>query len=468
MPMWVGLTNSDRDFWKEVAIFARKRVLPNVLAWDRDAGFPCALWRSLGRKGFLGISFPRTLGGKSGSVTRLALALDAFAYGSKDLGIVNSWGVHSAMVGLAMRDAGNAALKRRYLPEMAAGRLVGAFALTEPTAGSHASAIQTTARQDGSSYVLSGRKSFVTNGPEADIFIIVARDADESKNRFSAFVVQRGTPGLVVGAAQDKTCIRTSQCCDIELNGCRVPVDRLLGPRGEAMDSIVLPSLDRDRCIVWAGRLGRLRSILEDATAYAMQRVQFGRPIARHQAILFKLADIKIRLDAAEALLSVVLSRLDRGEQVRESAAVARYVLGEATKDSADDAMQIFGGYGFYPKNHVERYHRDAQLDGIGGGTAEIQRLIIGRHVVSSIDPKRAWMSESVTPKAWSKIHIDSSATDIDSKIDGEHELSDQGHRREGKPGRRISLKIFPQTRRRSEPKIDLKRKGREGVTWRQ
>lgn len=401
--MWVGLTGSDAKLWEATASFARQSVLPKVLAWDRQGGFPEAFWQTLGRRGLLGIAFPRALGGKSGSFTRLALALDAFAYGSKDLGIVNSWGVHSAMAGLAILHSGNERLARMFLPRMAAGKWIGAFALTEPTAGSHAAGILTEARKDGSHYVLSGRKTFVTNGPSADFYVVIARDAGASADRFSAFVVQRETKGLVVGSAQDKSCIRSSECCDIELRGCRVAADQLLSPRGDAMNAIVLPALDRDRCVVWAGRLGRMRSILEDAAAYAMKRIQFGKPIAHHQAVLFKLAEMKVRLDSSEALLSIALSRLERGEAVRESAAVARYVLGEATRESASDAMQIFGGYGFYPKNHVERYHRDAQLDGIGGGTAEIQRLIIGRQVLASISQKDPWMSKAVRPKGWLK-----------------------------------------------------------------
>lgn len=397
--MWVGLVDADRKFWREVAIFARTAVEPKILEWDRAGSFPRAVWEWLSKKALLGIGLTNTAGQGPRNLKRLALALDAFAYGSRDLGIVNSWGVHSAMVGAAISDAGTSFLKQRYLERLRAGKFVGAFALTEPSAGSHASGIQTTARRDKSGYVLVGSKSFVTNGPEADVFIIVARDGDRPGDSFSAFVVPRDAAGLMVGPPQEKSCIRTSQCCDVVLDKCRVPANHLLGTRGNAMESIVLPSLDRDRCIVWAGRLGRLRSILEDATSYAIKRVQFGKPLVRHQAVLFKLAEIKIRLETSEALLSTALDQLDEGRDVRQSAAIARFVLGEATKDSADAAMQIFGGYGFYPRNHVERYHRDAQLDGIGGGTAEMQRLIIGRQLLAAIDVNTAWMSAAVLPQ---------------------------------------------------------------------
>ena len=399
--MWVGLGNSDRKFWTKGAIFARETVAPKVLDWDRTGRFPRTLWKTLSGKSLLGLGIPLTRGGAGGGLKRLALALDAFAYGSKDLGIVNSGGVHSAMVSSAISDAGSQLLKRRYLSKLFTGKVIGAFALTEPIAGSHAAGIQTTAKEEGNGYVLAGTKNFVTNGPDAGVFIIIARDVDRPEGSFSAFVVPRDTTGLVVGNAQEKSCIRTSQCCDITLNNCRIPADHLLGPRGGAMEKVVLPSLDRDRCIVWAGRLGRMRSILEDASTYALKRVQFGKPLARHQAILFKLAEIKIRLEASESLLSIAVERLASGQDVREIASIARFVLGEATKNSADAAMQIFGGYGFYPENHVERYHRDAQLDGIGGGSAEIQKLIIGRQVVTALnDP--AWLSGAVQPSGFS------------------------------------------------------------------
>lgn len=398
--MWVNLTKRDRQFWHDVAAFARDSARASVVEWDRQADFPIALWRALGRRGLLGLSLSGPRRGRHG-VARLALALDAFAYGSKDLGIVNAWGVHTAMVGLALLESGTPALRRRLLPALASGRRIGAFALTEPDAGSDVRSMRTVARSERDGFIITGKKSFVTNGPRADVFIVIAREGEASESKFSAFAIERDTPGLRIGPAREKSCIRTSACCDIELRECQVGTDRLLGERHRAMETVVLPALDRDRCVVWAGRLGRLRNILEDATVYAARRVQFGRPIARHQGILFKIADIKARLEAAEALLSGALARLERGDSVRESAAVARQVLGEATQAAADDAMQIFGGQGFYPENHVERYHRDARLDGVGGGTTEIQKLIIGRQVLSAVDAEDAWMSETIVPDTW-------------------------------------------------------------------
>jgi butyryl-CoA dehydrogenase len=328
---------------------------------------------------------------------RLAVALDGFAYGSKDLGIVNSWGVHSAMVGVAISRWASPQVKKRLVPAMAAGKRIGAFALTEPDAGSDVAAMRTAAREDRNGYVISGRKAFVTNGPEADVFLVLARDENSASRSFSAFLVERKAPGLRVGPPMEKSCIRTSPCCEIEFRECRVAKHHLLGEKGKAFESIVLPALDLDRCIVWAGRLGRLRSILEDATAYAARRVQFGQPIGRHQAVLFSLAEIKVALDTSETVLSAALQQLAGGRPSHQAAATARYVLGLSTMAAADKAMQTFGGYAFDPKNHVERYHRDARLDGIGGGTSEIQRLIIGKDVLASVDPSRPWLSSCVT-----------------------------------------------------------------------
>jgi len=310
--------------------------------------------------------------------------MDAFAYGSKDAGIVNSWGVHSAMAGIPIVTTGSKAQQERYVPAMAAGELIAAFALTEPSAGSDASAIQTRAVRDGDAYVLSGDKCFVTNGPVADVFVVIALTTmPDAKERATAFLVDRGTPGLFVGASRDKSCIRTSPLSDIHLEGCRVLTTQRLGEEGAAFERVVLPALDWDRAVVWAGRLGRLRTILDDSVMYARTRKQFGKPIGHHQAIGFKLADIKVALDAAERLLARALRDLDEGRSARLSAAVARLFLGEAVMAAAGAAAQVYGGYGFYPENHVERYYRDAKLDGIGGGTSEVQRLIISRTLLA-------------------------------------------------------------------------------------
>lgn len=367
------------EFWQEVVAFARAEVLPHVLQWDRNAAVPREFWRTLAKKGLLGLPLPSRFGGASASARRTAVALDAFAYGSKDLGIVNSWGCHMAMAGMAIVAGRSVDQQQRYLPGMAAGELIAAFALTEPEAGSHAAAMRTRAVRDGQDYVLDGEKCFVTNGPVADLFVVIAQMDLDGRDRPTAFIVERGAPGLIVLPQREKSCIRTSPLCDIRLERCRVAASQQLGEPGRAFETLVLPALDWDRCVVWAGRLGRLRNLLEDSVTYSRRRQQFGKPIAQHQAIAFKLADMKVALDAAEQLLSRALSDLDEGRSARLSAAVARLFLGESVMAAAADAAQVYGGYGFYPENHVERYYRDAKLDGIGGGTFEIQRLIISR-----------------------------------------------------------------------------------------
>jgi len=383
----VSLAVVDRsldDFWREVVAFAKAEVLRHVLEWDRNAAVPRELWRTLGKKGLLGLPLPSQFGGASAGARRTAVALDAFAYGSKDLGIVNSWGCHIAMAGMAIVAGGSVDQQQRYLPGMATGELIASFALTEPEAGSHAAAIRTRAVRDDERYVLDGEKCFVTNGPIADLFVVIAQMEVDGRDRPTAFIVERGAPGLVVQPQREKSCIRTSPLCDIRLEQCRVPASQRLGEPGRAFETLVLPALDWDRCVVWAGRLGRLRSLLEDSVAYSRRRQQFGKPIGQHQAIAFKLADMKVALDAAEQLLSRALSDLDEGRSARLSAAVARLFLGESVMAAAADTAQVYGGYGFYPENHVERYYRDAKLDGIGGGTSEIQRLIISRALFES------------------------------------------------------------------------------------
>lgn len=402
--MWPNLKDEDRAHWKDVAAFASDRVLAHILDWDRRAVLPREFWKELGAKGLLGLPFPQEMGGAGCNALRTALAIDAFAYGSKDLGIANSWGVHTAMVGMALVHFGTPEQQAAYLSAMAAGDMVASFALTEPEAGSHAAAMQTSIRCDGDDYMVSGTKSFVTNAPDADLLIVIGRMDDVATDEtgraaFTALIVERNTTGLSIGPARDKSCIRTSPLADIELDNCRVPADRRLGEEGQAFASIAMSALDWDRCVVWAGRLGRLRSMLEDCLAYGIEREQFGRPIARHQSIGFKLADMKLRLNASQALMAEAISRLDDGRSVRMEASLARLYLGEATMASANDAAQIFGGAGFYPENHVERYYRDAKLDGIGGGTSEIQRLIISRELLNPQDPPvTGFMSPRIMP----------------------------------------------------------------------
>ena len=402
--MWPNLTDDDLRHWKNVATFAGDRVLPNILDWDRRGILPREFWKELADQGLLGLPFPKAVGGAGGGALRTALAIDGFAYGSKDLGIVNSWGVHTAMVGTALVNFGSPEQRSRYLPAMAAGDMVAAFALTEPEAGSHAASMRTSIRRDGGDYIVSGNKSFVTNAPDADLLIVVGRmddgaAGDNRKGTYSALIVERDSAGLTIGPPRDKSCIRTSPLADVELDECRVPADRRLGDEGRAFETIAMSALDWDRCVVWAGRLGRLRTMLEDCLAYSMKREQFGRPIARHQTIAFKLADMKLRLNAAEALMAEAISRLDQGKSVQMEASIARLYLGEATMASANDATQIFGGAGFYPENHVERYYRDAKLDGIGGGTSEIQRLIISRELLNPQDfPVSGSMSPNIMP----------------------------------------------------------------------
>ncbi len=396
--MWPGLTAEDRRFWRNVAEFARRSVLPRILEWDRAGTLPRSLWFDLAKQDFLGLAIPKTLGGAGAGVKRLALALDAFAYGSKDLGIVNSWGVHSAMAGMALVRFGTFEQQQKYLPLMASGTAVAAFALSEPEAGSHARAIKTTVRRDGDHYVVRGTKAHVSNAPFADLFVTIGR-MESASDAFTALMIERDTSGLTVGLARDKSCIRTSPLANVQFDDCRIPLGACLGEEGMAFDAIVPSILDWDRCVVWAGRLGRLRTLLEDSVAYAARRVQFNKPIAQHQAIAFKLADMKVRLEAAQALLAQAVDNLERDELTNLSAALARLFLGEATMAGADDMAQIFGGNAFYPEFHVERYCRDSKLDGIGGGSSEIQHLIISRELLkiteSVADP---WLSDAVLP----------------------------------------------------------------------
>jgi len=314
------------DVWRNTAELGRIEVRPHILEWDRLARFPREIWQTLGDAGLLGLPFPKAFGGSGKTAQHLAAALDGFAYGSKDLGIVNSWGVHTGMAGVAVAKFGTRDQQERYLPRMASGKIVAAFAISEPEAGSHASAIRTSALRDNNSYILSGEKAFVTNGPDADLFIITTQVESDTGPKPTAFLLER-VPGLHVGPQLEKSCIRTSSINNIQMNECRVPASQRLGEEGQAFEAIVPLALNWDRAAVWGGRLGRLRSILEDSIVYASKRVQFGKPIGKHQSIGFKLADMKVRLDAAEYLLQGALKVVDEMRSDSTLIPIARLFL---------------------------------------------------------------------------------------------------------------------------------------------
>jgi alkylation response protein AidB-like acyl-CoA dehydrogenase len=365
--------------------FSRKEIAPLSEAWDLRGEFCWEAWRKLGAFGLLGLHFPEEYGGSGSDVTTACVAGEALAEGGGDGGLTLSWGAHTYLCGDTILQHGTPAQKARYLPRLATGEWVGALGLTEPDAGSDASAVRTTAVRKGDGFVLNGTKMFITNGPIADVLIVIAStDKEKKAGGVTAFIVEKDCPGFRPGQPLKKMGCRASPTSELVFEECRVPAENRLGAEGEGFMRIALGALEWDRSALMAPFVGGMRYVLDACVAYAQQRVQFDRPIARFQAIQHKLADMKVTYEASRLLVYRVAWCKDQGRPLNHlEAATAKLFVAEAGMKLAHDAVQIHGGYGYIHEYPVERVYRNARLASIGGGTSEIQRAIVARMIMS-------------------------------------------------------------------------------------
>jgi alkylation response protein AidB-like acyl-CoA dehydrogenase len=356
-------------------------VQPGAHERDVEGRFDRDVWDALGEFGLLGLPVPEEYGGSGADIVTTCLALEALAEGGHDSGVALSVGAHVTIGTVPIWLHGTEEQKRRYLPDLCAGRKIGAMAITEPEAGSDAAAIKCRARRDGGDWVIDGSKIFITNGSIADSVIVVAvTDPDAGPGQgISAFVVERGTPGFSVGRDLDKMGTRSSPLSLLHFDGCRVPGDALLGAEGAALWQVAFECFDWERTVMIASSIGGMKASLDGAISYAQSRVAFGKPIASHQAIEHKIAEMKTNLDAARLVLYRAAWLKQEGLPHMVEASVAKLFVAEAAMRNAIEATQIFGGYGYVKEYPIERAMRDAKLISIGGGTSEIQKTIIAR-----------------------------------------------------------------------------------------
>jgi alkylation response protein AidB-like acyl-CoA dehydrogenase len=361
--------------------FAAKEIAPFALQWDETCTFPWEVVHKLAELNLLGIIFPQDEGGAGLDYLSYVLALTELSRIDGSIGI--SVASHTSLCANHIYTVGNAAQRRRYLTPLARGEKLGAWGLTEPNAGSDASSTQTTAVLDGEAWVLSGSKIFITQGSVADIYVIMAATEKSLKQHgISAFIIERGAPGLSAIPMKNKLGVRASDTAQIILEHVRVPQENLLGRLNEGfLDALRI--LDGGRISIAAMALGIGRGAYEEALKYAQQREQFGRPIAHFQAIQTKLADMATELDAAELLVLRAAWMKDQGLGVTKESAMAKLYASEAATRACNQALQIHGGYGYMKDYPVERYLRDAKICEIGEGTSEIQRLIIARQLLN-------------------------------------------------------------------------------------
>ncbi len=359
--------------------FATREVRPSARTWDAAGQFPTELIPKLAELGFFGMVVPQAYGGSGLDTVSIALAIEALAWG--DGGIALTVASHNSLCCGHIVLAGSDAQKRRYLPDLASGRALGAWALTEPGSGSDAGALATRAVRRGDRWVLNGTKVFVTQGSLAGVYLIMARTDPEAGHRgISAFLVERGNAGLRVGKHEDKLGVRSSDTAEVVLEDCEVSDDAIVGAPGNGYRD-ALRVLEGGRIGIGAMALGLGRAALEASLAYARDRRAFGRPIAEFQAIQWMLADMATELSAAELLVMEAAARATAKLPYRQQSSMAKLFASEAAARAAAKAVQIHGGYGLVKDYPVERIYRDVKLCEIGEGTSEVQRMLIAREV---------------------------------------------------------------------------------------
>lgn len=375
----IELTEEQRMIRDLARDFARAEIAPNAQAWEKAAWIDDATVAKLGELGLLGMIVPERWGGSYIDYVAYALAVEEISAGDGALGTLMS--VHSSVGCGPILNYGTPEQQDTWLPELASGRAVGCFALTEPHAGSEAHNLRTRAVLDNGDWVLNGTKQFVSNGKRAKIAIVFAvTDPELGKKGLSAFLVPTDTPGFIVDRTEHKMGIRASDTCGVTLRDCRVPAVNLLGPRGKGL-AIALSNLEGGRIGIAAQALGIARAAFEAALVYARERIQFDKPIIEHQSVANLLADMHTRINAAR-LLILHAARLRSAElPCLSEASQAKLFASEMAEYVCSKAMQIHGGYGYLEDYPVERYYRDARITQIYEGTSEIQRLLIAREL---------------------------------------------------------------------------------------
>ncbi|GAA5346659.1 butyryl-CoA dehydrogenase [Planifilum fimeticola] len=365
---------------KMVREFAEKEVAPTAAERDEKEEFDRSLFEKMAELGLTGIPWPEEEGGVGADYLSYVIAVEELSRVDASVGVTLS--AHISLASWPIHKFGTPEQKERFLRPLAEGKKLGAYGLTEPGSGSDAAGMRTTAVRDGDSYVLNGSKIFITNGGEAEIYVVFALTDPEKRHRgVTAFIVEKGTPGFSFGKKEQKLGIRSSPTLEILFDNCRIPAENRLGEEGEGF-KIAMMTLDGGRNGIAAQAVGIAQGALDAALAYAREREQFGKPIAAQQAIQFKLADMATRIEASRLLTYQAAWLESQGLPYGKASAMAKLFAGDTAMDVTVEAVQIFGGYGYTREYPVERMMRDAKITQIYEGTNEIQRLVIARHLL--------------------------------------------------------------------------------------
>ena len=365
---------------RAVREFATAEIAPHVMEWDENQTFPLEVIKKLGKLGYMGSIFPEEFGGSGLGYVEYSIIIEELSRVDGSVGIIVA--AHTSLCSNHIFKAGTEDQKNKYLPKLASGEWIGSWSLTEPEAGSDAAGTRSTAARDGDGWVLNGSKTFTTNAHYADCCVAMAvTDRASAQHGISAFLLEKDTPGFRCGKKENKLGLRASATGEVIFTNCRLPAEQMIGKQGEGfVDSLRI--LDGGRVSISALSIGMAQGAYDAALKYAKMRKQFGRPISEFQAIQHKLVDMATKIDASRLLTYRAAAMIDAGKRVTRESAMAKLFASEAAVEIANEAVQIFGGYGFIKDYPVEKFYRDVKLCTIGEGTSEIQRLVIARQLL--------------------------------------------------------------------------------------
>lgn len=374
------IEENNRMIAQMVRDFGDREIKPRMMEWDESQEFPLQVFKQLGELGLLGVLVPHEYGGSGFGYNEYVTAIIELSKIDGSIGL--SMAAHNSLCTGHILQHANESQKRMYLPKLATGEWLGAWGLTEPNTGSDAGSMKTTAVKEGNQWVINGAKNFITHGISGDVAVVIARTGEKGGSRnASAFIVERGTPGFSGGRKENKLGMRASETAEMIFEDCRIPEENLIGEVGEGFVQS-LKVLDGGRISIAALSCGIAEGAFDAAVQYAKEREQFGKPIASFQGISFKLADMATKLEAAKLLTYKAAKLKNQGEPVTKVSAMAKLYSSEIAVEVANEAVQVFGGYGYTKDYPVEKFYRDAKLCTIGEGTSEIQKVVISREVL--------------------------------------------------------------------------------------
>ncbi len=376
-----SLNENQKMIADTIRSFGEKHIKPRLMEWDESQEFPVEVFKKLGELGLMGVLVPTEYGGSGLTYTEYVTAITEL--GKICGSIALSMAAHNSLCTGHILQFGNDEQKKKWLPKLATAEWIGAWGLTEANTGSDAMRMKCVAVEDGDHYVLNGSKNWITHGKSGDIMVVLARTGDLlDSHGITAFVVERGTPGFGSGKKENKLGMRASETAEVIFDNCRVPKENILGNVGDGFIQ-AMKVLDGGRISIASLSLGIAKGAFEASVKYAKEREQFGQPIANFQAIGFKLADMAVKIEAAELLTFQAADLKNNHKKVTKESAFAKYYASEVCVQVATDAVQIFGGYGYTKDFPVEKFYRDSKLCTIGEGTSEIQKVVIAKQILS-------------------------------------------------------------------------------------